>query len=293
MGDVPFGLALAAGILAALNPCGFVLLPAYLSVLVVGGGGNDGVARGAAVVRALLSTAAITAGFAAVFGLFGLAVAPVAGAVQRSLPWVTIVVGLGLVCLGGWLVAGREVPVPLRWSARGPAVRRSTASMVLFGIVYALASLSCTVGPFLAVVVSSFRADSMVAGVVLFLAYAAGMGLVVGTAAVAVALAQTTVITRLRRLAPVVTRAGGAVVAVAGAYVAYYGWYEVRLGRGGDPGDPLIAAAGRVQGWLADGVDRLGAPAVVAVFGLLLTGASALAWRARSKRGPRTDQARN
>ena len=29
-------LALAAGMLAAVNPCGFALLPAYLSVLVIG-----------------------------------------------------------------------------------------------------------------------------------------------------------------------------------------------------------------------------------------------------------------
>jgi cytochrome c biogenesis protein CcdA len=185
-------LALAAGLVAAVNPCGFALVPAYLSFLVLDGA----VGRSRAVVRALALTAAMTAGFVAVFGVFGLAVAPAAGSVSRHLPWVTIVVGLTLVGLGGWLLAGRQIPALLPRLGRGPAVTRSAWSMVLFGAAYAMASLGCTVGPFLAVVVTSFRAGDVAAGIGLFVAYAAGMGLVVGTAAVAVALARTSVLTR-------------------------------------------------------------------------------------------------
>jgi cytochrome c-type biogenesis protein len=62
--DAPYGLALAAGELAAVNPYGFALLPAYLSFLV---SGHDTPDRGAAVRRALAATTAMTTGFAAVF----------------------------------------------------------------------------------------------------------------------------------------------------------------------------------------------------------------------------------
>jgi len=279
MGDAPLVLAVAAGTLAALNPCGFALLPVYLSMLVVGDGQ---VSRTTAVGRALVSTAAITVGFATVFLVCGLALAPVAGAVQQHLPWFTIVLGLGLVGLGGWLLAGREVPGIARWlGRRGPAVTRSVASMAGFGAGYALASLGCTIGPFLAIVVSSFRAGSTLAGVALFLAYAIGMGLVVATAALAVAMARTTMIGRLRRLAPVVSRAGGAVVLLAGAYVAYYGWYELRLLGGGHPADPVVDTAATVQGWLAGGVDRLGVLVVAVTFAVVLAGAVLLTRRAR------------
>ncbi|MEV1144506.1 hypothetical protein AB0I76_12585, partial [Micromonospora sp. NPDC049799] len=41
MTDAPYGLALGAGLLAAVNPCGFALLPAYLSMLVLGDGPAD------------------------------------------------------------------------------------------------------------------------------------------------------------------------------------------------------------------------------------------------------------
>lgn len=35
MTDLPLALALGGGMLAAVNPCGFALLPAYLSLLVL------------------------------------------------------------------------------------------------------------------------------------------------------------------------------------------------------------------------------------------------------------------
>jgi len=259
-------LALAAGLIAAVNPCGFALLPAYLSFLVL----DDAAGRRQAVGRAAALTAAMTAGFVAVFAVFGLAVAPVAGSIGRHLPWVTIVIGLILVGLGGWLLAGRQIPALLPKLGRGPAVTRSAWSMVLFGAAYSIASLGCTVGPFLAVVVTSLRAGDLAAGIGLFLAYAAGMGLAVGTAAVAVALARTTLVTRLRRAAPVIARASGLLLVLAGAYVAYYGWYEIRVFRGAAAGDPVVDAATAIQRTLTGWLDRIGAlPIAVALAALL------------------------
>ena len=85
------------GMLAALNPCGFALLPAHLTLLVTG----DQPSRAVAVARALMMTAAMTAGCTAVFGVFGLVVAPVASSAERYLPWFSLAVGLALagVCL--------------------------------------------------------------------------------------------------------------------------------------------------------------------------------------------------
>jgi cytochrome c-type biogenesis protein len=276
--EVPLALALAAGMLAAVNPCGFALLPAYLSLLVAGDGE---VSRPAAVGRALLSTVAMTAGFVAVFGAFGLLVAPVAGAVAAKLPWFTIGLGLLLIGLGGWLLAGRSLPGLALGPRRGPAVTRSLPSMAAFGVAYALASLGCTIGPFLAIVVSTLRVGSTLDGLALFAAYAVGMGLVVGTAALAVALARTSTLHRLRRLSPLVSRAGGALLVLAGAYVAYYGWYEVRVLRGGAATDPVVSAAAEVQHWLAAGVDALGPLGLTALFAALLAAATLVAARLR------------
>ncbi len=267
-------LAFTAGLLGAVNPCGFALLPAYLSVLVAADRTPPGGARAtaAAVGRALRCTAALTAGYVAVFGAFGLLLTPAAGWLQPRLPWVTVLLGAGLAAAGGWLLAGRSLPAPGR-GLPAPRLTGSTASTVLFGMAYAVASLGCAAGPFLAVVVSGLRAGSVTGGLLPFLAYAAGMGLVVGVTATAVALVRVSAVARLRRAAAVVPRLGGLVLIVTGAYVAWYGGYELRLA--GDRGvagtDPVVNAATAVQRQLSALVAELGGGWLPAALVVLVT----------------------
>ncbi|MER7895013.1 hypothetical protein ABTX62_02425 [Streptomyces sp. NPDC096046] len=113
--------------------------------------------------------------------VFGLAITPVAGQIQQQhLPWFTIGFGLLLAAVGGWLLAGRDLPVLLPKLRRAPTVTRSLPSMALFGAAYAIVSFGCTLAPFLAIVVSAFRSGSTLEGITLFTAYAAGMGLTAG-----------------------------------------------------------------------------------------------------------------
>ncbi|ADD41847.1 cytochrome c biogenesis CcdA family protein [Stackebrandtia nassauensis] len=249
MSDFPFALALVAGALAAVNPCGFALLPAYATFLITGDEEPTTRRWWTTIARALALTAAMTLGFVLVFGLFGVAIAPFAPWLTQHLPWLTIVIGLLLVAAGVWLALGRELPsiVP---KLGGPKVRRSFVSMTVFGAAFAIASLGCTIAPFLAVVVSTFRTESVVAGVGLYLAYALGMGLVIGVVSLAIALAKDGLVKRVRRALPLVSRIAGALLLVAGAYVAYYGWYELRVAAGGDTDDPVVAAASEIQAWL-------------------------------------------
>ncbi len=261
--------------LAALNPCGFALLPAYLILLVTGDQPN----RLLAVGRALKMTVAMTAGFTAVFAVFGLVIAPTAVSVQRYLPWFTVVIGLTVTGAGFWLLSGRALAGP-KWRAGGSGpISRSARSMFGFGVSYAVASLTCTIAPFLAVVVSAFRADSLLAGSVLFLFYAAGMGLVVGTAALAVALAQQALVRGVRRLGRGVPTVGGVLLVLIGAYVAYYGWWEIRVLGGAPPGDPVIVAAATLQHWLANGVSSIGATGFILAGAILALGSTAFAHR--------------
>lgn len=283
MTDLPLALALSAGMLAAVNPCGFALLPAYLSLLVLG---NDSPSRTVAVGRALTATAAMTVGFAALFGVFGLAVQPVAGQVQEHLPWFTIAFGLLMAVAGAWLLAGRQLPTLAPKLRRAPTVTRSLPSMALFGMAYATASLGCTIAPFLAIVVSAFRSGSTGEGIALFAAYAGGMGLIVGAASLTVALTRATAVTRLRRLGAIAPRLGGALLLCVGAYVAYYGWYEIRVQRDPTLQDPVIDAAGAVQRGIAEALDATGPAVIALVFATLLIAAVALV-RFRRARGAR------
>lgn len=262
-------LALGAGMLAAVNPCGFALLPAYLGIFVL----DDRPGRAAALGRAVRATAAMTLGFATVFAVFGLAVMPVASSVIGHLPWFTVVLGLALALAGAWMLLGRSLPsLPLpRWRRRSARpVTDSLASMAGFGASYAVASLGCTIAPFLAVVVTAFRAGSALEGGGLFLAYAAGMGLVVGVAAVAVALARRGLLDRVRRAGSVLPRVAGGLLLVAGAYVAWYGAWELRVLHAGAASDPVVDGAARVQQWLASLVSSAGWPVFAGAMVVLL-----------------------
>ena len=276
------GLAFAAGLVAALNPCGFAMLPAYLALVV----SETAPSRPAAVARATAATAAMTAGFLAVFAVFGVLTVSLAATVQSYLPIVTVLVGATLVVIGCWLLTGRRLRLPVPRALADGAGASPTArlwSMFGYGVAYAVASLSCTVGPFLAVTAAALR-GSIAGSVAVYAAYAAGFALIVGTLAVAAAFASSAVATRIRRVLPIVNRVGGALVAVVGLYVLYYGIYELRLFHtNAGPEDSVIATAGRLQGAVAGWVHGHGGWPWLVVLALLLTATAAIARRRNAR----------
>ena len=275
MGEISF--ALAAGLVAAFNPCGFALLPSYLALLVATPGAGG-------VWRALRLSTAMTAGFVTVFGVFGLVISLLTVSILPYLPWVTVVMGVGLVALGGWLLTGRELVLRMP-RLRAPAGQNgSPAALYGYGASYAVASLSCTIAPFLAVTGIASGSGDLVDGLVAFVAYGVGMGLVVGLLSMLVALARTAMVARTRRLLPYVSRVSGVLLVLAGVYVAYYGWYELRVNSGGAADDPIVGLATGVQGVLSGRLDDLGAGLIAIAFAAVVAAAAAVR-AVRARRG--------
>jgi cytochrome c biogenesis protein CcdA len=284
------GLALAAGLVAALNPCGFAMLPAYLLLVVrgqhTGEPSQANKAHGFAPLgRALAATFGMALGFLTVFGLFGALTISAATTVHRYLPYGTVVIGVVIVALGVWLLSGRKLtalrPLLARWA---PTVRLS--SMYGYGVSYAIASLSCTIEPFLAVTAAGSRNGSVLGSVAIYLAYVAGLTLIVGVLAMAAATASSTLADQLRRILPFVNRISGVLLVLVGLYVGYYGLYELRLFNGAyaNPQDTVITAAGRLQGALAGWVQPHGAwPWAVALV-VLVVGVLASVWYRGARR---------
>jgi cytochrome c biogenesis protein CcdA len=249
---------------------------------------GEGTGRPPAVGRALGATAAMAVGFLAVFGAFGLLTLEVASTVQRFLPYATVVVGVVLVALGIWLLTGRElsvfVPNPLAHRGKWAPTAR-LGSMFGYGVSYAITSLSCTIGPFLAVTGVGVRGGPVLQTLRVYLAYAAGFALVVGALAVAAAFASSALTDRIRSVVPFVNRTSGVLLVLVGLYVGYYGLYEVRLfDANGNPSDPVIGAAARLQGALAGWVYRHGAWPWILTLVALLLGGLAWVWRSRARR---------
>jgi cytochrome c-type biogenesis protein len=282
MGD-DLAFALGAGMLATVNPCGFAMLPGYLTMVITTG---QDAGRATRLGRALAASALMTAGFVVVFGIFGLLSASLASTLQRYLPIVTLVIGVGMVVVGVLLLAGRQLVLLLPKSARGAPSTR-IVSMAGYGIAFAVASLSCTIGPFLAATGIALRGGDVGSVLATFVAYALGMGLVVAVLAVAAALASTAVASGVRRLLPYVPRIGGALLVLTGAYVGYYGYYELRLFHADGPAsDSVVDAAGEVQATLVGWVDAIGPVPLLVALAVLVAGGIVLARRARAVRPP-------
>jgi cytochrome c biogenesis protein CcdA len=263
--EAPLALAFASGMLATVNPCGFAMLPAYLGYF-LGLEGQDRDVQ-ASVSRSLRVGLSVSAGFLLVFSLVGLAIYHLSASVYEWVPRATIEIGVVLVVLGAAMVRGFEPVVNLPKLDRGGRTRDGR-SMFVFGVSYAVASISCALPLFTGAVAGTFRRENLASSLAVFVAYSLGMTLVLLTLTVSLGMARQGLVHWLRRSLPYVTRASGVLLVLAGAYLAHYGWYERRV-RAGDAGDGSTLVD-TVTGWsssIAEWVqDDVGAPRV----GLLL-----------------------
>ncbi len=158
--DATLEFALAAGTLAAVNPWGFAMQPAYLSMFAVDADQEGRPLTWRAIRRALTAIASMTLGFVAVYGVLGLALTPEASSVQCWLPAVTVVIGALLIGFGVVLLAGRTVAVRVPFLRLSKDPVASPIAMMLYGVSDAVASLARTIGPFLVVTATAFRAGN-------------------------------------------------------------------------------------------------------------------------------------
>jgi cytochrome c biogenesis protein CcdA len=286
-GDLAF--ALTAGTLAAVNPCGFAMLPAYVVLFASKSGAPTPLT---ALRRSATAALMMTLGFVTVFGAVGVVLTPVASSIQRWAPYLTVVIGVVLCGVGIAMLTGRKLSLPLpglRARAGGPA--SGLFPMYLYGLTYATTSLGCSLGPFLVVVGSTLRHGDIGTGLASYLAYAAGMGLVVGVAGSAAVLAQRSGTRRAPRFRRLAASVGAVLVTLVGCYLAWYGIYEMRLRSGADVDDPIIRGAAGLQHSLAGWIDHagpLGLTAVLLVMTLAVTLVSVPLRRGRRRFPERT-----
>jgi len=225
----PLGYALVAGMVAAVNPCGFVLLPGYLGYYL---GDADRASGRRRTGRALLVSATVTASFALLFGLAGILAGLAAAALTSALPWIGAAVGAGLILLGGLLAAGTEPTLPAapRAAQRLQAAtgNRGLAGYAAYGTAYGLASLGCTLPLFLGVVGTSLQLHGLASAVGQFMLFGIGMGVVLTACTVATAWVGDGLIKRARVLGRHIGWVSAVALWLAGAYVLYYWLTAIR-----------------------------------------------------------------
>ena len=221
--------ALAAGMASAVNPCGFAMLPAYLGLYL--GGGTAG-ASGNPIrhfPRALLVGASVTAGFVLLFGVAGVVIGLGASFLAQALPWFGLIVGILLAIGGAWLVSGGKIytGVAARAAAHiGEPTEVGIRGYFLFGVSYGVASLSCTLPIFLAVLGLSAASIVFLEILLNFVLFALGMGLVIMALTLGMAIFKGAMVRFLRRALPYIQPVGAWLMVLAGAYIIFY-WLTI------------------------------------------------------------------
>ncbi len=223
---LPLGYAFGAGMVAAVNPCGFALLPAYLGLYL--GDLNEGerASRASRLGRALLISGSVTVGFVLLFGLTGLILGSVTTSLTNVFPWLGLIVGVALVVLAGRMMTADTIYSALgeRLSARVTNVARGSNVFGYFayGIGYGLASLSCTLPIFLALAGGSLTTGRLVSSMAEFVLYGLGMGFIITILTLVVALFKMAAVQRVRQISRYVQPVSSGLLLIAGGYIVYY-----------------------------------------------------------------------
>jgi cytochrome c-type biogenesis protein len=270
------------GMVATVNPCGFVLLPTYLMYFLGISSSEAGRAR-ASLGRALLVSAAVSAGFMLVFIVVGAITRFFTDWVAANAKYATGVIGVVFVILGIAMLFGYKLPINTpRLDAGGRD--RTVQSMFVYGIAYAVASIGCTLPLFSVVLFGAANREGYAAGLANVVAYGLGMALVVTALTVTLSVANTGLLKALRSGMQYVEMVAGAFVLLAGAYLLWYFWQvDIR-----EQDDPITGAVERWQNEIQVFLNEHWQPVAV-VLALIVVAAAVATVVGRRHRPPHVD----
>jgi cytochrome c-type biogenesis protein len=264
-------LSFIRGMVASVNPCGFILLPTYLMYFLGISSSMVGSQR-ASLRRALFVSGAVSTGFLSVFLVAGIIAYNFTTWINENAKYATGFIGAALLVLGIAMLFGYKLPFmtpQVRTGEKDTTVR----AMFVYGIAYAVASIGCTIGLFMATVFSTTAREGVIEGVGNTLAYGAGMALVVSALTVSLAFANTGLLKFLRHGLQYVDRIAAAFVILSGTYLLWY-FYWVDIREEGDPiTDWALERQARATAFLSDHWQ-----AVALVMAAVVGGAMVYAW---------------
>jgi len=270
--DGNFAYSFILGVMAAVNPCGFVLLPTYL-VYYLGTELHRDESNAATLRRAIGVGTAVSSGFVGLFLVVGLISRLFTKSIEQNAKYVSLVIGIALIAMGIAMFRGWKPPVAQ------PDVsvqrKRTLWNMFLFGIVYAIASIGCTIGFLTSVILGSVGRNGYLSGVISIVLYGLGMGLLVTSLTVTLAFARTGLLATLKRGLPLFDRVSALFVVLTGLYLTWY-WLGAITDR---RSDGVVSTVENLQTNVVEFLQRVGAVKLGVIFVIIIAIATAVARR--------------
>ena len=224
---LPIGFAFGAGMIAAVNPCGFVMLPSYVAVYLLSEKDSPS-GMTIRLIRALKVTISMTLGFVIVFGVIGSLVSfGLRSVIGSLLPWFGMGIGIALIAISGLLVFGvnqfRYSSLPFRLSSMFTIFQTDTIrGYFFFGVSYALVSVGCALPIFMVVVTSTFAGQSILGILMSYINYSLGMGTIIFVVTIITALLRKSLAFSGNLLGLFLNKATVVLLLVAGIYLVFY-----------------------------------------------------------------------
>ena len=235
-----FAYRFLLGVMAAVNPCGFVLLPTYLVYYLGTELNRDDESKTTTLRRGLSVGIAVSSGFIGLFLVVGIISRAFTTVISENAKYAALVIGIGLIAMGIAMLFGWKLPIAQ------PDVsvqrKRTTWNMFLFGIVYAIASIGCTIGLLISVILGSINRHGFVSGVISIVLYGLGMGLLVTSLTVALAFARVGLVSTIKKSFKWFDKVSAVFVVLTGLYLSWY-WLGAITDRGTD------GITSRVERW--------------------------------------------
>ncbi len=227
--SLQLGYGFSAGAVSAVNPCGFALLPAYLTLFL--GAAEEGYEKQPTrlrLMKAIWVGLNVTAGFSLLFLVIGALFLLSNTLIASLLPWFSLVLGIFLLVLGGWMLSGNHFSLTIMLKLAGKVGDPRDITLYgffLFGVAFGISSLGCTLPIFLAVVGSSFAQGNFLEGMKQFGVYVAGAGTVLTALAVSISLLKEGVLLPyLRKIQPLIGKISAWFLFFAGGFMIYH-WF--------------------------------------------------------------------
>jgi cytochrome c-type biogenesis protein len=222
--------AFSAGVVSAVNPCGFAMLPAYLGLYMSTSiYEKDSTHYGKMILKGLFIGCCVGLGVLSLFLFVGLITGFALNFIRSIMEWVGLLLGVGLITIGIWLMNGGRLYTGL--TARigqsiGNPTQISLKGFFLFGVSYGVASLSCTLPIFLSVVGINLNGSSIYDSMMQFALYGAGMGSMILFVTLSMAILKGVMIRYIKLALPYVERIGFFLVVLSGMYIVFY-WMTI------------------------------------------------------------------
>ena len=224
---LPIGFAFGAGMIAAVNPCGFVMLPSYVAVYLLSEKDSPS-GMTIRLIRALKVTISMTLGFVIVFAVIGSLVSfGLRSVIGSLLPWFGMGIGIALIAISGLLLFGfnqfRYSSLPFRLSSMFTIFQTDTIrGYFFFGVSYALVSVGCALPIFMVVVTSTFAGQSIFGILMSYINYSLGMGTIIFVVTIITALLRKSLTFSGNLLGSFLNKATVVLLLVAGIYLVFY-----------------------------------------------------------------------